>query len=112
MNKKENIYLLFTIILGISFHGTLLFFTLETTYDALIHTFFAEHYSNSWFEPWNYKWYTGFTVMSYPPLVHQLMALLSFIGGLKFGLYVVSTLSIVLFVIGCYRFALLLTGNL
>ncbi|MGB2129387.1 MAG: hypothetical protein ACPHXR_07920 [Flavicella sp.] len=112
MNKKGNIYLLFTIFLGISFHGTLLFFTLETTYDALIHTFFAEHYSNSWFEPWNYKWYTGFTVMSYPPLVHQLMALLSFIGGLKFGLYVVSTLSIVLFVVGCYRFALLLTGNL
>ncbi len=111
MNKRTNLYLLIAILVGISFHGTLLFFTLEKTYDALIHLFFAEHYTNAWFEPWNYKWYTGFTVMSYPPLVHQVMALLSFIGGLKFGLYVVSILSIVLFISGCYRFALLLTGN-
>jgi hypothetical protein len=55
MNKRTKLYLLIAIIVGISFHSTLLFFTLEKTYDALIHVFFAEHYTNSWFEPWNYK---------------------------------------------------------
>ncbi len=66
---------------------------------------------NSWFEPWNYKWYTGFTVMSYPPLVHQAIAALSFIGGLKFGLFTVALISIVLFITGVYRFSLLITSN-
>ncbi len=99
------------LLIGIAFHGTSIFFTLETTYDALIHLFFADHYANSWFEPWNYKWYTGFTVMSYPPLVHQAMAAFSFVGGLKFGLFTVALISIILFITGVYRFALLITAN-
>lgn len=69
------------------------------------------HYSNHWFEPWNFKWYTGFTVMGYPPLVHQLIALLSFIGGLKFGLFTVALICVLLFITGVYRFSLLITGN-
>ena len=97
--------------MGLAFHGTSIFFTLETTYDALIHLFFADHYAHSWFEPWNYKWYTGFTVMSYPPLVHQAIGLLSLIGGLKFGLFTVALISIVLFITGVYRFSLLITAN-
>ena len=97
--------------MGIAFHGTSIFFTLETTYDALIHLFFAEHYSNNWFEPWNYKWYTGFTVMSYPPLVHQSIGALSFIGGLKFGLFTVAIIALILFITGVYRFSLLMTSN-
>ena len=88
-----------------------MFLTLETTYDALIHLFFAEHYANNWFEPWNFKWYTGFSVMSYPPLVHQSMAALSLIGGLKFGLFTVSILSVILFITGVYRFSLLMSSN-
>jgi uncharacterized membrane protein len=97
--------------MGIAFHGTSIFFTLETTYDALIHLFFAEHYAGSWFEPWNYKWYTGFTVMSYPPLVHQSIAALSLIGGLKFGMFTVALIGIILFITGAYRFSLLITSN-
>ncbi len=77
-----------------------MFFTLETSYDALIHLFFANHYSQSWFEPWNYKWYTGFSVTSYPPLVHQAIAAFSFIGGLKFGMFSVAIISVVLFITG------------
>ncbi|MFT5146830.1 MAG: hypothetical protein ACI9H1_001556, partial [Polaribacter sp.] len=73
--------------------------------------FFAEHYTNNWFEPWNFKWYTGFTVMSYPPLVHQCMAILSLIGGLKFGLFTVALISMLLFITGVYRYSLLITGN-
>lgn len=111
MKKQTNKYLIVALLFGILFHGTAIFFTLEKTYDALIHLFFAEHYSTSWFEPWNYKWYTGFTVMSYPPLVHQFIGLLSFIGGLKFGLFTVAFLAIILFITGTYRFSLLLTGS-
>ncbi len=107
----SNKYLIIALLIGIAFHGTTMFFTLESTYDALIHLFFAEHYSNSWFEPWNYKWYTGFTVMSYPPLVHQSIAALSFIGGLKFGLFIITLISVLLFITGVYRFSLLITAD-
>ncbi|GGG14206.1 membrane protein [Dokdonia pacifica] len=111
MKGSTNKYLLIALLVGLAFHGTSIFFTLETTYDALIHLFFADHYANSWFEPWNYKWYTGFTVTSYPPLVHQSIGILSLIGGLKFGLFTVALLSIVLFITGVYRFSLLITAN-
>ena len=111
MKIASNKYLIAALLIGIAFHGTSIFFTLETTYDALIHLFFADHYAGSWFEPWNYKWYTGFTVMSYPPLVHQSIGALSFIGGLKFGLFSVALIAITLFITGVYRFALLMTSN-
>ena len=111
MKETSNKHLIVALLVGIAFHGTSIFFTLETTYDALIHLFFADHYANSWFEPWNYKWYTGFTVMSYPPLVHQSIAVLSLIGGLKFGMFTVALISIVLFITGVYRFSLLITSN-
>jgi len=111
MQKTSNKYLIAALLIGIAFHGTSIFFTLEATYDALIHLFFADHYANNWFEPWNYKWYTGFTVMSYPPLVHQAIAMCSFIGGLKFGLFTITLLSVILFITGVYRFSLLITAN-
>ncbi|GGD41629.1 hypothetical protein [Muriicola marianensis] len=109
--KRSNLLLLLALFLGLAFHGSALFFTLESTYDALIHLFFADHYATQWWEPWDYRWYTGFTVMGYPPLVHQMMALLSLLGGLKFGLYVVALTAIVLFITGVYRFGLIMTGN-
>ena len=111
MKETTNKYLIGALLLGLAFHGTSIFFTLETTYDALIHLFFADHYAHSWFEPWNYEWYTGFTVMSYPPLVHQSIGLFSLIGGLKFGMFTVALISIVLFITGVYRFSLLITSN-
>ena len=111
MKETTNKYLISAVILGLVFHGTTLFFTLESTYDALIHLFFSEHYASSWFEPWNYKWYTGFTVTSYPPLVHQTIGALSLIGGLKFGLYTVAIISVILFITGVFRFSFMMTAN-
>jgi hypothetical protein len=109
--KRTNRILVLALFIGIAFHGSSIFFTLESTYDALIHLFFADHYAQSWFEPWDYRWYTGFTVQGYPPLVHQCIALLSFVGGLKFGLFSLALMAIVLFITGSYRFGLLITGN-
>lgn len=115
INKSKTIlttnkFLITALLLGVVFHGVSIFYTLEGTYDALVHLFFSEHYASNWFEPWNYKWYTGFSVMSYPPLVHQSIALLSFIGGLKFGLFTVALIAVILFITGVYRFSLLIIG--
>lgn len=109
--QRTNTILILALFIGLAFHGSSIFFTLESTYDALIHLFFADHYAQSWFEPWDYRWYTGFTVQAYPPLVHQAIAVLSYIGGLKFGLFSVALIAIFLFITGSYRFGLLLTGN-
>jgi len=111
VREKSNKYLLAALLVGLVFHSSAIFFTLENTYDALIHMFFGNHYAQSWFEPWNYSWYTGFTVMGYPPLVHQSIGLLSFVGGLKFGMFTVAILAIILFITGIFRFSLLITGN-
>ena len=111
MKEKTNKYLIAALILGLVFHGSTIFFTLENTYDALIHLFFAEHYANNWFEPWSYKWYTGFTVMGYPPLVHQSIGLFSLVGGLKFGMFAVAIIAVTLFITGVYRFSLLITAS-
>lgn len=111
VHEHTNKHLLTALLLGVALHGMSVFFTLENTYDALIHLFFADHYAGSWFEPWEPRWYTGFTVMSYPPLVHQLIALCALVGGLKFGLFAVAILCVVLFITGVYRFATLLTNN-
>ncbi|PPK95033.1 hypothetical protein LY01_01786 [Nonlabens xylanidelens] len=109
--SKTNKYLITAVLLGIIFHGTSMFFTIEKTYDALIHLFFANHYATSWFEPWSYSWYTGFTVMGYPPLVHQTIGVLSLIGGLKFGMFTVALIGVVLFITGVYRFTKVLIPN-
>jgi hypothetical protein len=111
LKKKTNTLLILALIVGLAFHGSAIFFTLESTYDALIHLFFADHYANSWFDPWEYRWYTGFTVQSYPPLVHQVIGILSYIGGLKFGMYSVAIIAIILFITGVYRYTLLMTGS-
>ncbi len=111
LKEKSNKYLLVALLFGILYHCAALFFTLENTYDALIHLFFGNHYSKDIFEYWNYSWYTGFNVMGYPPLVHQLIGVLSHIGGLKFGLYSVAIIGVFLFITGVYRFSLLIIGD-
>ena len=93
------------LLLVLCFHGSALFATLDGTYDAFVHIFFADHYVRSWFEPWEYRWYTGFPLTSYPPLAHQLIALWSLIGGLKFGFAMVAMTAVCGFVTGIYRFS-------
>lgn len=111
MRKETNITLALALVFGLIFNGSSIFFTLEYTYDALIHLFFADHYARSWFEPWDFRWYTGFTVQGYPPLVHQCIALLSYVGGLKFGLFTMALIIIALFITGTHRFAMVLLGG-
>lgn len=111
-NRQTTYYLLaLAVSIGLLFHGASFFNTLENTYDAYVHVFFSNHYAKSWFEPWEPRWYTGFNMVSYPPLLHQLVALMSFIGGLRFAAYSVSFAIVVLYVTGSYRFAKLICAN-
>lgn len=80
-------------------------FTFEETYDAYVHMFFGSHYAEGWFDNWNPKWYTGFNVTSYPPLVHQFIALSSKLIGLKGGFVLWGFVMIVLFIRGAYHFS-------
>ena len=44
-------------------------------------------------------------------MVHQAIAILSYVGGLKFGMFTVAIMGVILFITGSYRFALLMTAN-
>ena len=50
----------------------------RTAFDTYFHIFLADHYRRWWFTLKDLRWYTGFSVASYPPLVHQLIALISY----------------------------------
>ncbi|MFV0604790.1 MAG: hypothetical protein ACK5NK_03015 [Niabella sp.] len=114
MNTSENILwkeyngknlLLIAMCLVLVTHGILIYFTLPQTYDAYVHIFFADHYARFWFEPWEYRWYTGFLTISYPPLVHQMIALISKIFPLKIAFSIYAIIVLEILVIGVYRFS-------
>jgi len=75
------------------------------SYDAYTHMFFADHYMRSWFGLWEPRWFGGFYVTTYPPLVHQCLALLSFALGLEAAYQVLSLLLMVLIPLAVYCFA-------
>lgn len=77
------------------------------SYDTNFHIFFASHYLHHWFNPWNSKWYAGFSQATYPPLPQQWIAVLSHVLGLDMGYMAVQLAAILLLVVGVYRFSLL-----
>ena len=95
------------VLLALAIHGPLLLMELPatTSYDANLHIFFASHYAHHWFDPWNPKWFTGFSQTTYPPLTHQWIALLSYVVGLTEAFMLVQLAAVVLLAVGAYRFA-------
>lgn len=77
------------------------------SYDTNLHIFFASHYAHHWFDPWNTKWYAGFTQTTYPPLPQQWVALISPLFGLDMAYMAIQMVAILLLVVGVYRFSLL-----
>ena len=73
------------------------------SYDAYTHIFFASHYMRDWFNLWETRWYCGFPVTSYPPLVHQLTALLGFLLGLEVSYQIICIVAAVLLVFSLYK---------
>jgi hypothetical protein len=77
------------------------------SFDTNFHIFFASHYVHHWFNPWNAKWYAGFSQTTYPPLPQQWVALVSRITGLGMAYMAVQFAAILLLALGVYRFSLL-----
>ena len=57
------------------------------SYDTNFHIFFASHYFHHWFDPWNQRWYAGFSQTTYPPLPQQWVALISPHFRFRFGVH-------------------------
>lgn len=77
------------------------------SYDTNFHIFFASHYLHHWFDPWNLKWFAGFSQTTYPPLAQQWTAVLSHIFGLDLAYMAVQFAAILLLAVGVYRFSLI-----
>jgi hypothetical protein len=93
------------VLLALAVHGPLLFMQLPAhSFDANLHIFFASHYAQHWFNPWNEKWFCGFSQTTYPPLEHQWMALLSHVIGLNMAYAVVQLIGVLLLPVGVFRF--------
>jgi hypothetical protein len=94
------------VLVALAIQGPLLAMQLPAgSFDTNFHIFFASHYAHHWFQPWNEKWFGGFSQTTYPPLTHQWIALLSNLVGLKMGYMLVQLLAILLLPVGVFRFA-------
>jgi hypothetical protein len=108
MNKSYSrpIPLLAIVLIALAVHGPLLLMQLPSgSFDTNFHIFFASHYAHHWFDPWNQKWFAGFSQTTYPPLTHQWIAILSNVVGLKMGYMLVQLIAILLLPVGVFRFA-------
>ena len=97
----RGIPLSWVMLLALLVNGPLLILQLpNSTYDVNFHKFFASHYAQHWFDPWNEKQFTGFSQTTYPPMEQQWLALLSHITGLNLGYMIVQFIAILLLPIG------------
>lgn len=75
------------------------------SYDAYTHIFFADHYRRDWLSLWDTRWYGGFSVTTYPPLSHQLTALLSHTFDTELSYQIMSVASALAFTYSIYLFS-------
>jgi hypothetical protein len=98
--------LLAIVLVALAVHGPLLLMQLPAgSFDTNFHIFLASHYAHHWFNPWNEKWFAGFSQTTYPPLTHQWIALFSTVAGLKMGYMMVQLIGVLLLPVGVFRFA-------
>ena len=96
----------FILMAAVAIHLPLLLMQLPLrSYDTNFHIFFASHYVHHWFDPWNPKWFAGFSQTTYPPLPQQWVALLSWLFGLNMAYMAVQLVAILLLAVGVYRFS-------
>src|ERR1041385_3152157 len=105
-----------TVRLAVAFsflvHGALILARrYRLSYDAYNHMFFGDHYRMNWWSLWEPRWYTGFYINSYPPLVHQLIGALSHIIGLDAAFGLLLWLAVTLLPLAVYSFARIFVGK-
>ena len=107
MPRNARLAVLFSFI----FHGAfILAARYRLSYDAYNHMFFGDHYRMDWWSLWEPRWYTGFYVNSYPPLVHQLIAALSHLVGLDAAFGLILWVTLTLLPLAVYSFARIFIG--
>jgi len=110
-STPQSIPFAYLLLAAVAVHLPLLLMKLPlNSYDTNFHIFFSSHYVHHWFDPWNAKWYAGFSQTTYPPLPQQWTALLSNIFGLDLAYMAVQFTAILLLVVGVYRFSRLWVG--
>jgi O-antigen ligase len=108
MPRTARLGMLFSFI----FHGILILAArYQVSYDAYIHMFFGDHYRTDWWSLWDPRWYTGFFVSSYPPLVHQLIGLLSHVIGLDAAFALILWITAGLLPLAIYAFTRIFAGR-
>lgn len=73
------------------------------SFDFPTHVFFASHYQRSWWSLWEPRWFAGFDVASYPPLPHQIAAILGWLIGNGNAVNLLTFGSVLLFPVPVYR---------
>lgn len=108
MPRNARLAVLFSFL----FHGVLILATrYRLSYDAYIHMFFGDHYRMDWWSLWDARWYTGFFITSYPPLVHQLIGALSHLVGIEVAFAVILWVTVTLLPLAAYSFARIFVGK-
>jgi len=93
-------------------HGILILWgRYRLSYDAFVHMFFADHYLKNWWSLWEPRWYTGFEVTSYPPLIHQLNAILGSLIGVDMAFAVLLWAVLTAYPLAVYYFSRIFTGR-
>ena len=108
MPRTARLAVLFSFI----FHGGLILASrYRLSYDAYVHMFFGDHYRMDWWSLWDARWYTGFFVTSYPPLVHQLIGALSHLIGIDAAFAMILWIIVTLLPLAVYSFARIFVGK-
>jgi len=92
MNKK---LLTAVMVMGLINFGLLAIPFIHNNWDSEMHLFFASHYAQNWFQPWEPKWYSGFYVYASAPLAHQIIALLSKLVELETGYLILQCVTLI-----------------
>ena len=102
----------FALLLAFICHGLfILTARYRLSYDAYTHMLFADHYAKDWFSLWDTRWYTGFEVVSYPPLIHQLIAIFIPVIGFDSAYALILWSVTTLYPLGVYAFSRIFTGK-
>ncbi len=108
MPRNLRLAVLFSFIL----HGMLILAArYRASYDAYNHMFFGDHYRMDWWTLWEPRWYTGFSVQSYPPLVHQLIGLTGHIVGLDAAFALLLWITVTILPLAVFSFSRIFVGK-
>lgn len=103
----------FALLAAFLFHGLLILTArYHLSYDAYVHMFFGDHYAKDWWSLWDPRWYTGFFVSSYPPLVHQLIGLFSRLVGLDAAFALILWITLTLYPLAVFAFSRVFVGRI